>query len=172
MVDAKELPPMLMVGNVLVHMDVVTEMFCCDIDKCHGLCCEEGDAGAPVTLDEIAGIENELDRLWPYLSAGAQAMIDKQGVTYADPEGEMVTTIVGGRDCAFPRLHRLPPWCQAYQLRPVSHTSEGVQRRPLGHHVSPLGHLPRCRGKRARNRDAFVRVPARTADTALRHRLV
>ena len=53
MVDGKDLPPMLMVGDVLVHMDVVTEMFCCDIDRCHGLCCEEGDAGAPVTLSLI-----------------------------------------------------------------------------------------------------------------------
>ena len=101
MVEKNELPPMLMVGDVIVHTDIVTERFCCDISKCHGLCCEEGDAGAPVTMDEIAGIENELDTLWPQLSAGAQAMIDKQGVAYADPDGDMVTTIVGGRDCAF-----------------------------------------------------------------------
>lgn len=113
---------MLMVGDVIVHTDIITECFCCDIDKCHGLCCEEGDAGAPVTMDEIATIENELDRLWPSLSAGAQAMIDKQGVAYADPEGDMVTTIVGGRDCAFRGcqgclLSCKPLSCDLYPIR-------------------------------------------------------
>ena len=44
---------MLMVGDVIVHTDIVKEFFCCDIQKCQGRCCEEGDAGAPVTLDEI-----------------------------------------------------------------------------------------------------------------------
>ena len=113
---------MLMVGDVIVHTDIITECFCCDIDKCHGLCCEEGDAGAPVSMDEIAAIENELDRLWPGLSAGAQAMIDKQGVAYADPEGDMVTTIVGGRDCAFRGcqgclLSCKPLSCDLYPIR-------------------------------------------------------
>ncbi len=122
MVDKKDLPPMLMVGDVLVHMDIVTEFFCCDIAKCGGRCCEEGDAGAPVSMDEISGIENELDALWPHLTAGAQAMIDKQGVAYADPEGEMVTTIVGGRDCAFRGcrgclLSTKPISCDLYPIR-------------------------------------------------------
>lgn len=65
------------VGDVILHSDILTEHFCCDIESCHGRCCEEGDAGAPVTLDEIADIEEQLDDLWPQLSAGAQAVIDK-----------------------------------------------------------------------------------------------
>lgn len=90
-----------MVGDVLVHSDVVTEFFSCDISACHGRCCEEGDAGAPITLEEIADLEEHLDEIWPKLSASAQAIIDKQGVAYTDPEGELVTSIVCGRDCAF-----------------------------------------------------------------------
>ena len=39
------------VGDVILHSDILTEYFCCDIERCHGRCCEEGDAGAPVTLD-------------------------------------------------------------------------------------------------------------------------
>lgn len=121
MVD-RHLPPMLMIGDVIVHTDIITERFCCDIEACSGRCCEEGDAGAPVTLDEIADIEAELDRLWSSLSAGAQAMIDKQGVAYPDPEGEMVTTIVSGRDCAFRGckgclLGNKPISCHLYPIR-------------------------------------------------------
>ena len=61
----------------------------------------EGDAGAPVTLDEIAGIEDALDTVWGDLCASAQSVIDKQGVAYTDQEGDLVTSIVHGKDCVF-----------------------------------------------------------------------
>ena len=91
----------IQVGDVLVSPDVMTEKFCCDLDACKGACCVEGDAGAPVTLDEIAEIEDSLDEVWPQMSARAQAVVDRQGVAYNDPEGELVTSIVDGRDCVF-----------------------------------------------------------------------
>ena len=95
------LPPILEIGGVLISSEILTEYFCCDYEKCKGICCVEGDAGAPVTMDEIAQIEDALDDVWPMLSASAQSVIDKQGVAYADGEGEMVTSIVRGKDCVF-----------------------------------------------------------------------
>lgn len=91
----------IQVGNVLVSPDVFTEKFCCDLEACKGICCVEGDAGAPVTLDEIGEIENCLETVWSGLSASAQAKIDQQGVAYTDQEGDLVTSIVGGKDCVF-----------------------------------------------------------------------
>lgn len=82
-------------------MDILTEEFCCDLTKCHGQCCIEGDAGAPVTLDEVMELENVLDTVWDDLSASAQSVIDRQGVAYTDQEGDLVTSIVGGKDCVF-----------------------------------------------------------------------
>ena len=99
MVD--RLPPILEVGGILISSDILTERFCCDYEKCRGVCCIEGDAGAPVTLDEIGGIEDALDTVWPDLSAQAQAVIDQQGVAYTDQDGDLVTSIVGGKDCVF-----------------------------------------------------------------------
>ena len=95
------LPPILDVGGILISSDILTERFCCDYEKCKGICCVEGDAGAPVTLDEIAGIEDALDTVWPDLSAQAQSVIDRQGVAYTDQEGDLVTSIVRGKDCVF-----------------------------------------------------------------------
>lgn len=89
------------IDNILVSSDVLTEHFACDLEKCHGRCCIEGDAGAPVTIDEIEHIEYNLDQVWPLLSAQAQSVIDKQGVAYTDKEGDLVTSIVGGKDCVF-----------------------------------------------------------------------
>lgn len=84
-----------------MSMDIITERFCCDLAKCKGRCCVEGDAGAPVTLDEMVQIEDNLDAVWGDLSASAQSVIDAQGVAYTDVEGELVTSIVNGKDCVF-----------------------------------------------------------------------
>ncbi len=121
------LPPIIQVGDVLLSPDIIIEYFACDIEKCHGRCCEEGDAGAPVTLDEIADIEEQLDDLWPRLSASAQAAVEKGGVAYADPEGELVTCIVNNRDCAF----RGPQGCLLRQ-RPISCHLYPIREKRLG----------------------------------------
>lgn len=93
--------PMIQVGDVIVSMDCISERFCCDLDDCKGECCIEGDAGAPLELEEVAAIEEALPAVWPMLSATAQAVIDRQGVAYTDDEGDLVTSIVNGKDCVF-----------------------------------------------------------------------
>ena len=89
------------IDNVLVSTDIFTEYFCCDLDACKGECCVEGDSGAPLTMDEVGELESVLDEVWPELSASAQATIDHQGVAYTDCEGDLVTSIVNGKDCVF-----------------------------------------------------------------------
>ena len=95
------IPPIIQVGNVLLSSDILTQCFCCDLEKCKGQCCVEGEAGAPVTLEEIDQLEESLDTAWCDMSAAAQSVVDKQGVAYPDIDGEMVTSIVAGRDCIF-----------------------------------------------------------------------
>ena len=103
-----QLPPIIQVGDVLLSSEILTEKFCCDLSACKGQCCVEGDAGAPVTLDEIVEIEDSVDEVWNDLSASAQSVIDKQGVAYTDQEGDLVTSIVGGKDCVFTYYGELP----------------------------------------------------------------
>ncbi len=115
------------VDGVLVHMDILTEEFCCDISACHGRCCEEGDAGAPVTPEDIAEIEEQLDSIWDKLSAQAQSVIDRQGVAYVDEEGDVVTSIINGCDCAF----RGPQGCVLAQ-RPISCHLYPIREKKVG----------------------------------------
>ena len=96
-------PPILEIEGILISSEIITECFCCDYEKCKGICCVEGSDGAPVTMDEIAGIEDSLDTVWPMLSASAQSVIDKQGVAYSDKDGDLVTSIVRGKECVFAR---------------------------------------------------------------------
>ena len=97
----KDRIPMIQVGDVLLSSDCLTEKFCCDLEACRGECCIEGDAGAPVTLDEVAQLEEALPEVWADLSASAQHVIDRQGVAYTDADGDLVTSIVNGKDCVF-----------------------------------------------------------------------
>ena len=97
----KDIPPILQIGEILISSDLLTEQFCCDLAVCKGQCCIEGDAGAPVTTEEVMQIEESLDECWSSLSASAQTVIDRQGVAYTDEEGDLVTSIVNGKDCVF-----------------------------------------------------------------------
>ena len=92
---------MIQIDDTIISIDCLSEKFCCDLDACAGTCCIEGDAGAPVDLDEVEELEAALPVVWNDLSASAQTVIDKQGVVYTDEEGDLVTSIVNGKDCVF-----------------------------------------------------------------------
>lgn len=69
--------------------------------RLQGACCIEGDAGAPVELDEVMELEEVLPIIWDELAPEARAVIEKQGVVYTDEEGDLVTSIVNNKDCVF-----------------------------------------------------------------------
>ncbi len=146
--DKRELH-IVQVGNVLVSPDIFTEKFCCDLSVCKGECCVEGDAGAPVTLDEIAGIEDVLDTVWGDLSASAQAVIDKQGVSYIDEQGDLVTSIVKGRDCVFTcyedgvclcALERAYRAGKTHFIKPISCALYPIREKYFGHDIYGLNY--------------------------------
>jgi hypothetical protein len=91
----------IQVGDVLLSIDCFRERCACDLGVCRGACCVEGNAGAPVTLEEIMAIEDALPEIEGDFSEEARRVIATQGVAYSDPEGDLVTSLVGGKDCVF-----------------------------------------------------------------------
>ena len=87
--------------NTLVTLDVVERFFCCDIDACLGQCCIDGDAGAPLTAQEEQEIKQILPEIWDDLLPRAQQEIEQNGISYLDPEGELVTQILDNSNCVF-----------------------------------------------------------------------
>ena len=65
---------MIQIGDVVVSFDVLREKFICNLDTCKGACCVEGDAGAPVELDEIEKLEEVLPVIWEELAPEARAI--------------------------------------------------------------------------------------------------
>ncbi|MDR0994984.1 MAG: DUF3109 family protein [Tannerella sp.] len=92
---------MLQIGNTLVSLDLIERRFACNLGACKGVCCIEGDAGAPLEGDEAAYLREILPVIWNGLRPEAQAVIRSQGVAYIDMEGDTVTSIVDGRNCVF-----------------------------------------------------------------------
>ena len=92
---------MFQINDTIVASDIVEENFLCDLTVCKGECCVEGDSGAPLEDEEVTIIEKLLPQVWDDLSPAAQSLIKEQGVAYQDDDGEMVTSIVNGKDCVF-----------------------------------------------------------------------
>ena len=92
---------MVQIEDVVVSLDVFREKFICNLDACKGQCCIEGDAGAPLEEEEVAELEKVLPVIWDQLSPQAREIIDRQGVCYTDQDGDLVTSIVNGKDCVF-----------------------------------------------------------------------
>lgn len=84
-----------------MSLDLAERFFCCDLASCRGECCIEGDAGAPVTEDERRKLEEILPVIWDDLLPAAQREIKENGVAYTDEEGDLVTSIIDGRNCVF-----------------------------------------------------------------------
>ncbi len=94
---------MFVIQNTLVSLDVLEKEFCCDLERCKGCCCVEGDAGAPVSDEELAVIDKELPSLLPQMTPQAREVVEQQGLSYIDQTGEQVLSIVNGKDCVFAR---------------------------------------------------------------------
>lgn len=92
---------MLQIQDTLVSLDLLERYFCCDLDKCLGECCIEGDAGAPITEAEKAKLEEILPEIIDDLLPSAREEIERHGVAYIDEEGDLVTSIIDGRNCVF-----------------------------------------------------------------------
>jgi len=92
---------MLQIDDTIISLELLEERFVCDLNSCKGICCIEGDDGAPLEEEEVKIIENLLPVIWDDLSEASKSVINKQGVSYIDQDGEPVTSIVNGAECVF-----------------------------------------------------------------------
>lgn len=92
---------MIQIKDTLVSLDLIERYFVCDLDACLGQCCIDGDAGAPLAPGEAEKIADVLPEVEPDLAPRALQAIKQEGASYTDPDGDLVTQIVDGRDCVY-----------------------------------------------------------------------
>ena len=92
---------MIQIDDKLISEDLFSEEFVCNLAKCKGICCVEGDAAAPLDEDETHILDEIYPKIKPYLrSEGIQA-IEEQGTYTLDFEGDLVTPLVNNAECAY-----------------------------------------------------------------------
>ena len=92
---------MIKVGEVLVSDDIGEKEFVCNLEKCKGACCVEGDFGAPLEESELQILEDIYPAVKPYLSKEGIAVIESQGKHTTDDDGDLCTPIINGRECVY-----------------------------------------------------------------------
>lgn len=93
---------MIEVQNTLVHEDLVRENFVCNLNKCKGACCIEGDSGAPLERSELAVLEEIYPKVKPYMTDKGIKTIEEVGTFVKDFEGDYTTPCVDTiKECAY-----------------------------------------------------------------------
>ena len=73
----------------------------CDLTRCKGACCVDGDAGAPLNRSELREIDSVISEVLPYLSEESKAELDRQGRYVYDKEFGWVTPTINNSICVY-----------------------------------------------------------------------
>ena len=92
---------MIQIDDKLISEDLFSEEFVCNLTKCKGICCVEGDAGAPLDEDETKILDEIYPKIKPYLRPEGIQAIEEQGTYTLDFEGDLVTPLVNNAECAY-----------------------------------------------------------------------
>lgn len=92
---------MIVIDKTVISDDIAENYFLCDLNKCKGGCCVEGDLGAPLEDDELAILEDIFDDVMPFLTPEGIEAIEEQGKYVLDEDGEFSTPTINGKECAY-----------------------------------------------------------------------
>ena len=111
------------------------QKFCCDLKYCKGACCIHGDSGAPLEAEELKIIEEILPVIKPYLAKENLRAIAKQGCHLVDEEGDQVTPLVNGKECAYTYFKNGIAYCAIERAYNEGKTDF---QKPLSCHLYPV----------------------------------
>lgn len=92
---------MIQIDDKIISLDLFEKRFVCDLGACKGACCVEGESGAPLETEETKILEDIYPLVEPYLTPEAIEQIKLQGKWVIDSDGDNVTPIINGNECAY-----------------------------------------------------------------------
>ncbi|MFS8082643.1 MAG: DUF3109 family protein, partial [Ginsengibacter sp.] len=95
---------MIAIENTLISDEIVEAQFVCDLNKCKGGCCVDGDAGAPLENKELKEVDAVFAEVLPYLTKEGQQVITEVGKYIYDREFGWVTPTISNGMCAYGRI--------------------------------------------------------------------
>ena len=127
---------MIIIDDTLISEELLDKKFVCDLAACKGACCEEGDLGAPLDIEEIDAIEANLKGIRPFMSAAGLKLLDQEGFYEAAPGEELVTTTIDGKACVFAIQDDTQTWKCAIELAHKAGQSDFLK--PISCHLYPI----------------------------------
>lgn len=92
---------MFQLGKTIVSEAIIENDFVCNLSACKGACCIDGDAGAPITIEESQILEDIYPKVKPFLRPESIAVIEAKGTFVKTAFGELETPLINGADCAY-----------------------------------------------------------------------
>jgi len=126
---------MLAIDNVIIPDDILNQCFACDISCCKGICCVEGDAGAPLEEEEISILEDCLDKIKLFMTEKGINVVIRAGVFDYDVGGMLVTPLVNDSECAFVYFEKNVAKCAIEAAFDAKKTGF---RKPISCHLYPI----------------------------------
>jgi Protein of unknown function (DUF3109) len=126
---------MFQLGKTIVSEDILQKDFVCNLSACKGACCLDGDAGAPLTEDEVKILAEIYPKVKPFLRKEGIAAIEQFGTSVIGSDGTTETTLIDNKDCAYVIFDGKIALCgieQAYNQGEVS------WKKPISCHLYPI----------------------------------
>lgn len=92
---------MIRVHDVILSEDIATARFACNLSRCKGACCVVGDAGAPVSKDEIPVLRKAFKELKGELDPEAVRVAEEKGVVQGNTKSGYEISCIGSGECIF-----------------------------------------------------------------------
>ena len=126
---------MIEIDDKIVSADLLRECFACDIAQCKGICCVEGNAGAPLEIEEVETLEREYPAYKPYMTEAGIAAVERQGFMVVDPDGDYTTPLVDDAECAYFCRENGITFCAIEKAWKEGRTAF---RKPISCHLYPI----------------------------------
>jgi len=126
---------MFQIGNTIVSDEVLEKEFVCNLSACHGQCCIDGDAGAPLDKEETQILDDIYDKVKPYLRPEGIESIERQGKWVIGEDQGYETPLIDGKECAYVIFDGKTALCaieQAYNNKEIN------WKKPISCHLYPI----------------------------------
>lgn len=127
---------MIEIDGKVISTEIFRRRFVCDISRCKGTCCYDGDSGAPLEEDELPKLEQVFPAVRPLLNDQELSEIDRQGLWVKDSDGDLVTPIINGRECVYSNREADGTWTCAIEKAYLAGKTEW--RKPISCHLYPI----------------------------------
>jgi hypothetical protein len=124
------------IGDKLVSAELFENEFVCNLGACKGICCLEGDDGAPLTLEEVNNLEENIDDIKPFMTDEGKETIEEKGVFYVDRDQDTVTVLNNGKECAFVKSDE--KGISKCSIEEAYHEGKITFNKPISCHLYPI----------------------------------